>query len=206
MRSAYLSFATQSSTLVTFLSHSSLVIESLYSRSAETNLLDELSCLCHSTANPIQKIETGQMPSQKGSKTTEREKDTFKEEIIHQFHIISENIIDQVKGVAEGVVTLNEKAKRYHEELKAENEATRAVLSQAITHVHQELSQAIINVNQKLDKTREELKTEIQESKQEVLAATKFSYAELDKRLTTLEKQFLDLKYRFEKIESHSAP
>jgi hypothetical protein len=90
-----------------------------------------------------------------------------------------------VKGVAEGVITLNEKVERYHEESKVENETTRAILSQAITHVHQELSQAIINVDQKVDRTREELKTEIQESKQEVLAATKFSYAELDKRLTT---------------------
>jgi hypothetical protein len=173
------------------------------------------------------------MASQKGSKTTEREKDTFKEEIIHQFHVVSENIIDQVKGVAEGVATLNEKVERYREESKVENETTRADLSQAITHVHQELSRAIINVDQKLDRTREELKadihtvdqkvdrgreelkteihglrqelkTEIQESKQEVLAATKFSYAELDKRLTTLEKEFLDLKYRFEKVESRS--
>ena len=214
------------------------------------------------------------MGNLKGSKS-EKGKDTFKEEIIHQFHVISENIIDQVKGVAEGVATLNEKVERYREESKVENETTRADLSQAITHVHQELSRAIINVDQKLDGTREELKadihtvdqkvdrtreelkaeiqtvdqkvdrtreelkaeiqgvrqeikteiqetrqelkteiqetrqelkSEIQESKQEVLAATKFSYAELDKRLTTLEKEFLDLKYRFEKIESHSAP
>jgi len=188
---------------------------------------------------------------------SEKGKDTFKEEIIHQFHVISENIIDQVKGVAEGVATLNEKVERYREESKVENETTRADLSQAITHVHQELSRAIINVDQKLDRTREELKadihtvdqkvdrtreelkaeiqgvrqelkteiqetrqelkteiqetrqelkSEIEESKQEVLAATKFSYAELDKRLTTLEKEFLELKYRFEKIESRSTP
>jgi len=32
----------------------------------------------------------------------------------------------------------------------------------------------------------------------------KFSYAELDKRLTTLEKESLDLKHRVEKMESRS--
>jgi hypothetical protein len=30
----------------------------------------------------------------------------------------------------------------------------------------------------------------------------KFSYAELDKRLTTLEKEFIELNHRVEKIES----
>jgi uncharacterized protein YceH (UPF0502 family) len=50
------------------------------------------------------------------------------------------------------------------------------------------------------------LKAEIQETRQEVLAAVKFSYAELDKRLTTLEKEFIEVKHRVEKIESHSVP
>ena len=58
----------------------------------------------------------------------------------------------------------------------------------------------------KQNKTRQELKTEIQESREEILAATKFSYAELDRRLTSLEGKFVDLRLRFEKIESRSAP
>jgi len=223
----------------------------------------------------------------------EKPKKTLKEELIHEYHVVSENVMDQVKTVAEGVITLNEKVERYHEESRAENEMTRRILSQAITGVDQklsqaitsvreELSQAITNVDQKLDKTREELKseiqgvdqkvdktreelkseiqevrqelksdiqgvdqkldktreelkseiqgvdqkvdrtreelkseiqstrqelkTQIQESRQEVLAATKFSYAELDRRLTTLEKEFIDLRVRFEKIENRSTP
>jgi len=64
----------------------------------------------------------------------------------------------------------------------------------------------IRGVNEKLDKTRQELKAEIQESKQVILAATKFSYAELYWRLTTLEKEFSGLKYRLEKIESRTTP
>ena len=88
----------------------------------------------------------------------------FREEIVHQFHVISEDVISQVKQVGEGVA----------------------------------------NVNEKLDRRFNELKTEIQETGQEVLAAVKFSYAELDKRITTLEKEFLELKHRVEKIETRS--
>jgi uncharacterized protein YceH (UPF0502 family) len=88
----------------------------------------------------------------------------FRDEIVHQFHVISEDVISQVKQVAEGVA----------------------------------------NVDEKLDRRFNELKTEIQETRQEVLAAVKFSYAELDKRITTLEKEFLELKHRVEKIETRS--
>lgn len=103
------------------------------------------------------------MPSQKNS-LTKADLKGFKEDIIHQFHVVSEGVIDQVKLVAEGVATVNEKLDRIHQELKME----------------------------------------IQETRQEVLAAVKFSYAELDKRLTTLEKEFLELRQRVEKIESRS--
>jgi hypothetical protein len=87
------------------------------------------------------------MSTQKGSPIKE-DLQNFKEEIVHQFHVISEGVIDQVKQVAEGVA----------------------------------------NVNEKLDRRFNGLKAEIQETRREVLAAVKFSYAELDKRLTTLEE------------------
>jgi len=88
----------------------------------------------------------------------------FRDEVVHQFHVISEDVISQVKQVAEGVA----------------------------------------NVDEKLDRRFNELRTEIQETRQEVLAAVKFSYAELDRRITTLEKEFLELKHRVEKIETRS--
>jgi predicted nuclease with TOPRIM domain len=103
------------------------------------------------------------MPSQKGG-VAKQDLKGFKEEIVHQFHVISEGVIDQVKQVAEGVA----------------------------------------NVDEKLDRRFNELRAEIQETRQEVLAAIKFSYAELDKRLTTLEKEFIELKHRVEKIETRS--
>ena len=92
---------------------------------------------------------------------TKKDLKDLEEEIIHQFHVISEGVISQVKLVAEGVA----------------------------------------NVNEKLDRRSNELKAQIQETRQEVLAGIKFSYAELDRRLTVLEKEFIELKNRVQKME-----
>ena len=59
------------------------------------------------------------------------------------------------------------------------------------------MAEGIPNVHQ-------ELKDEIRETSQEILTTVKFSYVELDRRLTTLEKEFLELRLRVEKIESRS--
>jgi predicted nucleic acid-binding Zn-ribbon protein len=67
------------------------------------------------------------------------------------------------------------------------------------------LDRKVTALDAKVDRSHQELKTEIQETRKEVLSAVKFSYAELDKRLTTLEKEFFDLKLRVEKIENRSS-
>jgi DNA repair exonuclease SbcCD ATPase subunit len=134
------------------------------------------------------------------SGVTKQDLKSFKEEIVHQFHVISEGVIDEVKQVAEGVANVNEKLDRRFNELKAEIENKTQPIAQAVL----ELSGKVVALDGKVDKIHQELKAEIQETKQEVLAAVKFSYAELDKRLTTLEKEFLELKMRVEKIESRS--
>ncbi len=88
----------------------------------------------------------------------------FKGDMVHQFHIISEDLIDKVKQVAEGVVNLNEKFERRFDDL-----------------------------DKKIDQNH-----------RDVLAAIKFSYAELDRRITTLETEMEDLKRRMDKIEHRS--
>jgi predicted nucleic acid-binding Zn-ribbon protein len=156
----------------------------------------------------------------------------FKEEIVHQFHVISEDVISQVKQVAEGVANVNEKLDRTREELKAEIDNKTQPIAQAMLELSGKvvvldgkvanldskvvaLDGKVAAIDGKVDKIPQELKTEIQgirqdlkaeiqETRQEVLAAVKFSYAELDKRITTLEKDFLELKHRVEKIESRS--
>ena len=57
--------------------------------------------------------------------STKEDLQNFKEEILHQFHIISEGVIDQVKQVAEGVMNVNEKLDRRFDELKVEIQETR---------------------------------------------------------------------------------
>jgi uncharacterized protein involved in exopolysaccharide biosynthesis len=146
------------------------------------------------------------MPSQKGGGTKQDLK-SFKEEIVHQFHVISEGVIDQVKQVADGVANVDEKLDRRFNELKAEIDNKTQPIAQAVLELSGKvvaLDGKVVALDGKVDKIHQELKTEIQETRQEVLAAVKFSYAELDKRLTTLEKEFLELKLRVEKIETRS--
>ena len=88
----------------------------------------------------------------------------FKEDITHQFHLISEDVISKIQLVAEGVATLNEKFDRRIDELQKKNE----------------------------------------EQHKDILAAVKFSYAELDRRISTLEAEMEDLKLRMDKIERRS--
>jgi len=90
--------------------------------------------------------------------------DQYKEEIIHQFHVISENVISQVKLVAEGVMNLDEKFTREMTSLRKENE----------------------------------------QAHEEIKAMIKFSYAELDRRISTLETEVQELKRRVDQIERKS--
>ena len=71
------------------------------------------------------------MSTQKGNPTKE-DLQNFKEEIVHQFHVISEGVIDQVKQVAEGVANVNEKLDRRFNELKAEIQETRQEVLAAV--------------------------------------------------------------------------
>ncbi len=128
----------------------------------------------------------------------------FREEIVHQFHVISEDVISQVKQVAEGVANVNEKLDRTREELKAEIDNKIQPVAQAVGSLSEQLDKTRQELRSEIQGIRQDLKAEIQETRQEVLAAVKFSYAELDKRITTLEKEFLELKHRVEKIESRS--
>jgi predicted nucleic acid-binding Zn-ribbon protein len=82
-----------------------------------------------------------------------------------------------VKLVAEGVATVNEKLEKTRKELKEELDNKTQPIAQAVL----ELSGKVVAIDGKLDRIHQELKTEIQETRQEVLAAVKFSYAELDK-------------------------
>jgi len=179
------------------------------------------------------------MRIKKGSSKTVKSRNS-EERIVHEFHIISEGLVSQIKQVAEGVANVDQKLDRTRLELKAEIEEKTAPIAQAVVRLDGRMNaldgkvtvldgkvnaldgkvtvldgkvnaldgkvtvlEGKVNaLDGKLDRVQQELKSEIQETRQEILAAVKFSYAELDKRLTTLEKEFLDLKHRVEKMES----
>ncbi len=63
------------------------------------------------------------MVTRKGPVTKEDLK-AFKEEIVHQFQIISEGLRSDVMQVAEGVATVSEKLDRGHHELRKEVQET----------------------------------------------------------------------------------
>jgi len=105
------------------------------------------------------------MPVNKERPTKGRSRNS-EERIVHEFHVISEGLISEIKQVAEGVASVDQKLDRTRQELKAEIEEK--------THP---IAQAVVSLDQKLDRIHQELKGEIQETTQEILAAVKFSYA-----------------------------
>ena len=90
--------------------------------------------------------------------------DQFRDEIIHRFHVISEDVISQVKLVAVGVMNLDEKFTREIAIFRKENE----------------------------------------QAHEEIKAIIKFSYAELHRRISTLEIEVQELKRRMDQIERRS--
>ena len=96
----------------------------------------------------------------------------FKEEIVHQFHVISEDVISQVKQVAEGVANVDEKLDRRFDELKAEIDNKTQPIAQAVLELSGKVANLdgrVVTLDGKVDKIHQELKTEIQETRQKSL-------------------------------------
>ena len=88
------------------------------------------------------------------------------EEVIHRFQIITEDLEEKIKQVAEGV----------------------------------------INLNEKFDRRFDEMDRNFDQKHQDVIAAIKFSYAELDRRILFLETELQVLKTRVGEIEKRIGP
>ena len=71
------------------------------------------------------------MPFQESGFTKE-DLESVKEEIIHEFHVVSEDIIGQVKLLAEGVAALNEKLDKSCKELEEEIHSKTQPIVQAL--------------------------------------------------------------------------
>ena len=110
-------------------------------------------------------VSTLRTDTEKGMAELRSEMKDMENRVLHQFHITAEALRDDIKLVAEGVMTLNEKVER-------------------------EMSQ---------------FRKEMAYSHEELKAMIKFSYSELDRRITTLEHDLENLKRRVEKIERSSS-
>jgi archaellum component FlaC len=87
------------------------------------DILEVLKEFSEKTLDPkLRKIDQrfGQMDQRMDG--LDKKVDQFKDEIIHRFHVISEDVISQVKLVAEGVMNLDEKFTREIAIFRKENE------------------------------------------------------------------------------------
>jgi predicted RNase H-like nuclease (RuvC/YqgF family) len=77
------------------------------------------------------------------------------------------------------------------------------IISENLDDKIKQVAEGVVNLSEKMDRLHKELRTEIQDSKQELAAAIKFSYADLDKRITSLEINLKELDDRVRRLESH---
>lgn len=71
---------------------------------------------------------------------TKKDLQTFKDEIIQQFHIISEGLIDQIKLLAEGHSGIIKRIDRMEEENKREHLETRSVIKISFSQLDKRVS------------------------------------------------------------------
>jgi hypothetical protein len=76
----------------------------------------------------------------KGNGITKKDLQSFKDEIIHQFHIISEGLIDQIKLLAEGNSGIIQRLDRIDEENKHEHSETRALMKISFSQLDRRIS------------------------------------------------------------------
>ena len=76
----------------------------------------------------------------KGNGITKKDLQSFKDEIIHQFHIISEGLMDQIKLLAEGNSGIIQRLDRIEEENKHEHLETRALIKISFSQLDRRIS------------------------------------------------------------------
>ncbi len=76
----------------------------------------------------------------KGNGITKKDLQSFKDEIIQQFHIISEGLIDQIKLLAEGNSGIIQRLDRIEGENKNEHLETRALMKISFSQLDRRIS------------------------------------------------------------------
>ena len=76
------------------------------------------------------------------------------------------------------------------------------VIAEGLEHKIQLVAEGVANLNEKFDREITSLREENEQAHREILSAVKFSYAELDRRITTIEGEVSSLKSRMERLEA----
>ena len=79
----------------------------------------------------------------------------------------------------------------------------RMISEDVLSHVRV-VADGVLTVDEKVDRNLSTINGSIAENSKEILAAVKFSYAELDRRLTSLEHEFIKIKLRVENVEKRN--
>jgi len=79
------------------------------------------------------------------------------------------------------------------------------ITAEALRDDIKQVAEGVMNLNEKFGREMSRLREEMNYSHEELKAMIKFSYSELDRRLTALEVEFEKLKQRVEKIETKSS-
>ena len=105
---------------------------------------------------------------------------------------------DDLNGLKAEIVVLEDRVlHQYHITAEALREALRDDIKQ--------VAEGVINLNEKFDREISQFRKEVAYSHEELKSMIKFSYSELDRRLTALEMELENLKRRVEKIERSSS-
>jgi predicted nucleic acid-binding Zn-ribbon protein len=79
------------------------------------------------------------------------------------------------------------------------------ITAEALRDDIKQVAEGVINLNEKFDREISQFRKEVAYSHEELKSMIKFSYSELDRRLTALEVELESLKHRVEKIERSSS-
>jgi len=132
------------------------------------------------------------LSARRGS-ATKKDLEDFKKEILHQFHIISEGLIDQIKLLAEGHSGIIQRLDRTDTRL----EGVETKLDRVETKLDR-VDTRLDGVETRLDHMARENERQHEETR----ALVKLSFSELDKRISNLEFQVKELQEWRKQVEA----
>jgi len=116
---------------------------------------------------------------------TKKDLKSFKEEIVHQFHLISEGLIDQIKLLAERHSGIIQRLEHIDKENKLLAEGYTGIIER-LDHIEKEnklLTEGQLGIIQRIDRMEKENERQHLETR----ALVKISFSEVDKRVCDLE-------------------